>query len=207
MNKSKTSVNPWLHVWIKPRRVVADATAHELNQRSVLILSLIFGCLMTLTNSDLQALLLLGDLSLPLFLGISLIGSLLGPSFLYIMSLLIGTVGKWYSGTGNRRDVKVALLFTHFMPAILVSLLALIHFFTIAMELRGQRTGFLSFLQDQLELLISIGNGWVVILTVFGIAQAHRVSAWKGILIGLVFLAAVLVLIIGISMIVHALIA
>ncbi|MCP3742449.1 Yip1 family protein [Rossellomorea sp. BNER] len=176
-------VNPWLSIWVKPRKTIRYVIDHK-KFAWVFLLACLAGISNVLDGASTSN---IADKVSTSVDGIVLFGLLLGPIFgLFIWaitSLLYWSIGKIFKGTGTLKEVMVATAWG-FIPIIVslllwipdLQILGIFNFSTLSPPMTAGES-FVIIVSALLEIAISV---WYVVVLVKAIAEAHRFSAWKG---------------------------
>ncbi len=185
----------FLTIWYKPRSTIRQILDSN-SDRYVAILVGIFGILRALEQASERN---MGD-TLPL-VGTLVLVLLVGPLGGYITVYIFGAVyrwtGSWVGGKANSKEIRTALAWAY-VPGILSLFLWIIKLVLFGEEMFTKATPrldssillsiiFLGLLF--IDIIISI---WTLFLMVKCISEAHRFSAWKGlvtIFLGLLIIA------------------
>lgn len=176
--------HPAVTIWTQPR----DTLRQLIDQgptRIVLLLAALHGFVNMIDRvSSRDA----GDLmSFPTMLFMCIIiGPVTGLVSLYLGSLLFRWVGRWLGGQGRTSDLRTALAWAG-LPVIaslpLWGLLALLlgpALFTSTSTIETI-VPWQTIVATLVGLVILVLSGWSVLLSVLGIAEAHRFSIWHAI--------------------------
>ncbi|MCG7334541.1 YIP1 family protein [Sporosarcina sp. ACRSM] len=178
----KEDLNVWTSIWIRPRETVRYAIDNK-SMKFALILVLISGVFDVLNGASQNN---TGDV-IPISV-ILLLAVVLGP-FLGWIGWWIGAgiatfVGKWFGGIGKFEELKMAFAISY-IPIIIGAILWIPDLLILGEAL---------FIEDidisagkWLWLIFSGFIGvvlgiWSFIITIKAIAEAHRFSAWRGLL-------------------------
>lgn len=202
MAKDKLGVNPWTHIWIKPRETVRAIVDFNPKHR-FWILSFLYGLPMLLHMA--QNLSLGGGFTT---VGIVIVALVLavfaGWLGLTIASGLIYWTGKWIGGQASYFPVRAAVSWSN-VPNIIAVIVWLVLIFNFRDQIFLAEFDEMNFAGSQMTLLtgalivqtaIAI---WSFILLVKGIGEVQGFSAWKGVLNVLIpfFLAGIFIWVIS----------
>ena len=186
-------INPWLHIWTEPRKTLRSILNTD-PRRLILWLAIVGGILsafsMTLIlwvrspyNQTLQH---------PFFIGGALIaGIVMGIFHLYFGGWIYTLTGSWLGGKGNFTDLKCAVGWSNY-PFIVTTLLNILSFIVFPHFVIQAIFAFLN--------LVAAIWGLVIFMNLIG--EAHRFSAWKGLLTFLIALVLIIAVFMIISLIV-----
>lgn len=195
--------NPWTYIWLRPRAVIRDALTHDLHKRAVVILSLIFGFLTTLSYQRLQTFTLLGEVSLFQLFLIGIIGSFFGPILYYGAGALVGRIGSLYGGNGDVTATRKSLLFALFMPGILLGFFKVGYFTIIALNLHFFKSATLTPILQAYSFLIGIADVWIMVVFLIALAEAQQVKLWRAFLVLTVFIGIGFICVIALDLLVQ----
>lgn len=200
-------MNPWFTMWVYPRKTTRYVIENSSMKYAILLamLSGVGSTLNTASNRDLGEI-----ISTPSIILISLIlGPLLGLLGWFIFSSLSYIVGKWFGGSGTMKELQKAVAWAY-VPLVWALLfwipeLAIMGdavFQDIEADIGAGQAIIILFLA-LLQITIYI---WYIVTNIKAISEAHRFSAWKGLLTVLlpgfvIFLVLIIIvlLIIGIA--------
>ncbi|QAY67676.1 Yip1 family protein [Paenibacillus protaetiae] len=194
---------PWLEIWIKPRAI----SRYYLNQpyqfRKLLLLAALGGAVMGLTDASIKpetldnnplGLLLFGQLVL------GVIGGLIG---FYLVSYLVRVAGGWLGGTGDKEDLRTAIVYGFMVPSLVQGILWIPKFLVLGREAWIQKTVAAPFdntpFMDNYSLFELCIAVWAIVVFVKAVAEAHRFSAWRSLgavllSLALFFVAAIIII-------------
>ena len=192
----ETGLNPWLHIWIRPRAVMRQLLATE-SFHYVPLLACIGGIYQAFNQSDESN---LGDtLALPALLGVVLVGGVAsGFLILLVGGAMLRWTGSWLGGRGKGVEVRAALAWSNaplvwLLPLLALQLLLFGHelFTSTSSLLAGSQMLVLALLgMGVIELVVGI---WAVVILFQCLGEAHRFSAWKALLSFIVAAAVVII--------------
>ena len=176
--------HPAVTIWTQPRQTLRELIDQG-PTRIVLLLAALHGFVNMIDRvSSRDA----GDvMSFPTMLLMCLIiGPVAGLVSLYLGALLFRWVGRWLGGQGKTRELRTALAWAG-LPVIaslpLWGLLALLlgpALFTSTSTIETIAP-WQTIIATLIGLVILALSGWSVLLSVLGIAEAHRFSIWRAI--------------------------
>lgn len=175
-------LNPFLSVWTQPKETVRQFIDHDKLGFSVLVASIsgIGGVITSLQNSG-----FFQDMSLFLWMiGILVAGIISGLISLGINSLLYTGIGKLYGGTGNLRNMAVAI------GPMMIPQVFLLPVLVVYIIIYGQRffdappqfslTSIPLGAYLLLLLIIIIASFWSIVVSAKAIGVVHGFSSWRG---------------------------
>ena len=194
-------INPWLSIWIRPRRTIRTLLETE-PERAVLLLAAVGGVAESLNRASSSG---LGD-RIPYDVVLALavaIGPLAGILTLFLGGYILSWTGHWIGGQGTAEDVRTALAWAN-VPVLGILALWVIEIAFIGSELFTTATprldsnpllatSFLMFFLGQMVFGI-----WALVILLNGLGEAHRFSAWRAagsLLLSLVFVVVPIVLV------------
>jgi len=178
-------VNPWTHIWFKPRETIQEIIQFNPKFRFV-ILSFLYGLPMLLhmaQNISLGERFTTGGISIVALI-LATFAGMLG---LTIAAGLVYWTGKWIGGTGNYHQVRAAVSWSN-VPNIISIIVWAILIFTFGKEVFMEDFGEQTFASTQMALVTgslviqAILSIWSFIILVKGLGEAQGFSAWKGVL-------------------------
>ncbi|MFC5587652.1 YIP1 family protein [Sporosarcina soli] len=178
----KEDLNVWTSVWIRPRETVRYAIDNK-SMRFALILVLISGVFDVLNGASQNN---TGDvLPVPLILILAVVlGPLLGWIGWWIGAGIATFVGKWFGGIGEFEELKMAFAISY-IPFILGGILWIPDLLILGeavfiedVDISAGKWIWLIF-SGFIGIVLGI---WSFIITIKAIAEAHRFSAWRGLL-------------------------
>ena len=195
-------LNPWLHIWVKPRAVIRQELDKSNREKNFILLAIIIGMLTAITAYEQQSFgLNYGLMALIVLIG----GPVLGIITLYFGSWINAVVGRWIGGVGRASDLRVSMLRGSMVPSLATVAISLVdllirgeeYFVSVdtLVEVRGMNildmvTGGTP---PILVLLSVIAFIWLAVVNLKSIGEAHGFSAWMALLTG-VIIAAILVI-------------
>ena len=191
-----TRLNPWLHIWIKPRAVMRQELEKPNREKNFILLAVLIGIPIMFTSYESFEI----DVNVGLIFGISLIGGpLLSLAVLYISSWIYAVVGRWIGGNGRAADLRVATIRGWIIPSIVPSVISIIDYlirgeeYFISREALtepGEYVGFIDSISNGMTPLLIIPffmfNVWVFVIWLKASGEAHHFSAWKSLLTTLI---------------------
>ncbi len=175
-------LNPWISIWISPRKTVRYAIDNNM-MKFALILALVAGVFDSLNVASQNN---IGDvMSVPMILVLAVVlGPMIGLIGWWIGAGIATIFGSWLSGTGTFADLKMAYAISY-IPIILVGLLWIPDLLVLGESLFIEDLDISAgkliwpFFSGFIGIVVGI---WSFIITVKAIAEAHRFSAWRGLL-------------------------
>ncbi|WP_054709758.1 YIP1 family protein [Bacillus sp. JCM 19041] len=182
------SSNPWLAIWISPRSVMKDALAHGLHRKASIILSFLFGALITLWFARTELLVLAAEGSiLPLLITV-IVGSLTGPILFYGFGFALGHVGSWYGGNGDIEATRKVYVYAFFMPGIIVGLQNLLLFGLALMQVQFLQSSLMDIIITIGSFIVNVASIWLIVIFLIAFAEAQQITIWRSLLIIIAFL-------------------
>jgi hypothetical protein len=193
----KEDLNVWTSIWIRPRETVRYAIDNK-SMRFALILVLISGVFDVLNGASQNN---TGDvIPVPVILILAVVlGPVLGWIGWWIGAGIATFVGKWFGGIGKFEELKMAFAISY-IPFILGGILWIPDLLILGeavfiedVDISAGKWIWLIF-SGFIGIVLGI---WSFIITIKAIAEAHRFSAWRGLLtviIPSVFIVIVLLL-------------
>ena len=177
-------MNTWLTIWVKPKETIRYAIEHKTLLMAFLIVSIAGignGLDAAFGNSPGEviptwAILLLCVLGGPIY----------GLITLYVTSGIYYLVGKWFGGKGTMRDMQMAVSWS-MIPLIWTMLVWVIDFSLFGTSVFKEEFAndvgvggwIIFFIGKLLEVTASV---WAIVISIFGIAEAHKLSGGKAFL-------------------------
>ncbi|MGN7312224.1 YIP1 family protein [Alkalicoccobacillus gibsonii] len=184
-------LNPWLHIWFKPRAVIRQELEKPDREKYFILLSIVIGMLTAFTGYE-QDSPVLNPLSLTL---VVVFGGAAGGLFmLYFISWVNAVVGRWLGGRGYASDLRVAALRGSMVPSLLTVFIGLIDFairgeeffYSVNLLIETREMSTLAFIAGgmppALIVLQVIAFVWTFIISLKSIGEAHGFSAWMALL-------------------------
>jgi Yip1 domain. len=205
-NEPERLLNPFLHIWIKPRQVIRQILNSN-SKKYVILLAMIGGFAKSLDQASTRG---AGDtLGYPcIFLGALIGGTIGGIIGLYILSWLIKWTGKAVGGKGSFEEIKTAIAWSN-VPVMWALILWIPEIILFGQELFTSTTPIIDSNLSLTIALISFGlieviiGVWTFVISLKCIAEAQKFSAWKAlgnvILSGLAIIVPLLIIILGIT--------
>lgn len=182
VEREPEKMNIWLSIWYQPRKTVRYAIEHK-NLGLAMILVSIAGIIQLLDQSSAKS---LGE-SLPVVAIIVM--SIIGGPIIGLIGWLIGSglnylVGRMFGGKGTYAELRMAFGIS---SIILVwgGLVWIPDLIILGKDVFTDQFYFssLQYAWLFLSLLLNVAIGvWAFTANVFAVAEAHRFSAWKGLL-------------------------
>lgn len=185
MGDKTIGVNPWTHIWFKPRETIREIIQYNPKFRFI-ILSFLYGLPMLLhmaQNISLGERFSAGGISIAALILATFVG-MLG---LTIASGLVYWTGKWIGGNGSFHEVRAAVSWSN-VPNIVAIIIWAILIFSFKKDIFMAEFGEQNFVGTQLMLVSgsliiqAILSIWSFIILVKGLGEAQGFSAWKGVL-------------------------
>lgn len=187
------NINPWGDLWIHPKKTIRHLI--DTSPKKIIIwLVIISGVLSAISTIGMIWLRYPDRESAhhPLFILATLVaGAILGIIYLYFWGWLFSLTGNWIEGKGNFTQVKCAVGWSHW-PFIIVNILNIISMLVVQTF----------WLQVTFSILTLIAAIWWIVIFFNVLGEAHRFSAWKGVLAFLIAQVLVFVAVMIISLIV-----
>ncbi|MBE1556110.1 Yip1 family protein [Sporosarcina limicola] len=172
-------MNPWLSVWVKPRKTMRYVIETK-SMQYMLIVVLISGVIDILDKASNKN---LGDsFALPLIILMALV---LGPLFGWIgwwtSSGISYWVGKWFGGQGSFDDLRMAFAVSY-IPLVLLGVFWIFDILIVGAALftEAPEVPYSQIVWLIIRSIISVIVGiWSTVILINTVAEAHRFSAWK----------------------------
>lgn len=200
-NENVEELNPWLSIWLHPRKTIRYIVESDVKQY-VILLAVLSGISESLARASEKS---LGDkISITTILALSLIGGAVGGIItLYVSGALLKWTGKWLGGKGTGEEIRAAVAWGS-VPEVVALFLTILEIFVFGKEMFTQNTPnidssmFLAvvlLIFGMLELVLAI---WCIFTYLKCLGEVQGFSAWKAlgntILAGLVILVPIVVL-------------
>ncbi|MFK3937415.1 YIP1 family protein [Alkalihalobacillus sp. NPDC078783] len=188
-------LNPWLHIWFKPRAVIRQELEKPDQERTLILLSIVIGMLTMFTTYEQSR---AGINPLVVFLVTVFVGSALGLLMLYFSSWINAVVGRWLGGRGYASDLRVAMVRGSLVPSLLTVFIGLIDFamrgeeffYSINLIIETRELSTLEYIANGMHPILIFIQGiafiWTFIISLKSIGEAHGFSAWMALLTGIV---------------------
>lgn len=168
------ALNPFFLIWFHPRKTMRWILDTD-PRHSVALLAVLIG----ISQSTMQMARAAPALGLPLQIAIggAMTGGALGGLLsLYYMGWLFRITGRWLGGQGRGEEVRAAIAWGE-LPLFIIFVFWLVLFF-------NRKAGlFQAFLSPTLYGgVVVIASIWSLLLSCHTVGEAHRFSAWKGLL-------------------------
>lgn len=157
-----------------------------------IVLTFLLGVLLLTGQNEIQ---LGSDLGQEILL-IVLIALFIGILTLYAMPPLIKLIGRLVSGKGSTEEVRIALVYTHTIPMIVINALAVIGVATLGSQFIDFRNGFdgtlpalsepLAIIALLIAILIAVLSIWQIVIALHGFGEALGISAWGALLMNII---------------------
>jgi hypothetical protein len=184
-------INPWLHIWVYPKKTIRSLLDSD-PQRTIVWLAVLAGILsgalfaFLFWNSEWST-----NYKIFFPIGSLIGGGILGLISLYFEGWLYTLTGSWIGGKGSFTDLKCAVGWRNY-PTIVTIFFNGVTLLTISKP----------WLHDTFGLIYTILSIWTFVILVNLIGEAHRFSAWKGLLSVLIAMALLTVLFMVIALII-----
>lgn len=182
MDEQITPFNPWLEIWIRPRKTIRRIVDSN-PTRSVLLLAILGGLVSFFAGTIRyleNASILLGVVIVAL---ISTLGPLFGVLRLYIGGAWLRWTGSWFGGKADSSQVRAAIAWAS-LPELALSLMVLI--FVVVLQVILVPNANSQSLRPVLFILIILFLLMVIVLTIWHeilviktLAEVHGYSAWR----------------------------
>lgn len=188
-------LNPWLHIWFKPRAVIRQELEKPDREKYFILLSIVIGMLTAFTGYE-QDSPVLNPLSLTLI--VVFVGAAGGIIMLYFSSWINAVVGRWLGGRGYASDLRVALVRGSLVPSLVTVFIGFIDFairgeeffYSVNLLIETREMSTLEFIAGgmppTLIVLQVIAFVWTIIISLKSIGEAHGFSAWMALLTGII---------------------
>ncbi|NGX47716.1 MAG: hypothetical protein K1000chlam3_01098 [Chlamydiae bacterium] len=185
MAKKTLGVNPWTHIWIKPRETLKKVVRFNPKYRFV-ILSFIYGLPMLLHMA--QNLSVGEQFNIVGIVIVALVlATFVGMLGLTIASALVYWTGKWIGGKANYFPVRAAVSWSNVPNIIAIIVWAILiynfrdHIFLSEFDEMNFVGGQMTLITGALVVQAAIAI-WSFIILVKGLGEVQGFSAWKGVL-------------------------
>ncbi|NGX38012.1 MAG: hypothetical protein K1000chlam2_01181 [Chlamydiae bacterium] len=185
MAKKKLGVNPWTHIWVKPRETIQKVVRFDPKHQFV-ILSFIYGLPMLLHMAQNAS---LGETFTTA--GIVLVAVVLaifvGMLAITIASALLFWTGKWIGGKSKYYPVRAAVSWSN-VPNIVAIIVWAILVYTFRDKIFMENFEDLNFVGREMMIVTgalivqAVLAVWSFIILVKSLGQVQGFSAWKGVL-------------------------
>lgn len=193
-------LNPWLTIWYKPRATFRSAINHKSTSLAV-FLAIMAGITELFDRAISEN---MGDhmSTLMVLVLIIVLGAIGGIVSWFIWSAINYYVGKLLKGKGTIQEMNIAMGVS-FIP---LAISAVFGFFDVvflgdALFVDAYLTPFQIIWLLVSAFFVFILSIWSLFLMIKAVAEAHRFSAWKGLLTLAIPIAAIFILFIGIVII------
>lgn len=203
MERNQQTLNPWLHIWVKPRAVIRQELENRSGEKRLILLALIIGIPTMFVNNQQTTV----EVNMGTIIIISLIiGPLLGLISLYLGAWINSVVGRWIGGVGRASDLRIATLYGYMVPSLVPIFVKLIDFFirgeaffiTADSTITGAPIGlYESLFSGMSPILAVLYSGlfiYVYIISLKSAGEAHQYSAWKAFLTNIIIGAMLFIL-------------
>ncbi|MFS0784806.1 YIP1 family protein [Shouchella sp. 1P09AA] len=196
-------MNSFFNVWINPRGVVKRKIEQEAAVQpygKYLLLAYISGLFSITSSLETEEPMTTTFFILSVFLGAVLTAVL----SVFLMPLLFKWFGSWVGGRGALSEVRVAVMYTQVLPQILIGLILLPFIIIIGesyfLSATSTYTVELSAMQEWALLIAALIMItlfiWQFVIMLHGLGEAHGFSAWKSLLVYIIFTAILTVVLI-----------
>ncbi|WYP26944.1 YIP1 family protein [Alkalihalobacillus sp. FSL W8-0930] len=184
-------LNPWLHIWFKPRAVIRQELEKPDREKYFILLSIVIGMLTAFTSYD-QNSPDLNPVNLTLYVVFG--GTAGGLFMLYFSSWINAVVGRWLGGRGYASDLRVAVVRGSMVPSLLTVFLGFVdfairgeeYFYSVDLLIQSREMSTLGFITggmpNALIFFQLIAFVWTVIISLKSYGEAHGFSAWMALL-------------------------
>lgn len=180
MLDQKEQRNLWKSIWLEPRETVRYAIDHKTMKYALMLVLIasLFDVLNVMTQDNL-------DTTIPasgFIIWLIILSPVLGLIGWWIGAGLATMVGTWFGGTGTFAELKMAYAIS-FIPVILGGLLWIPDLLILGKSLFSEDVSvsgwrlIWQFFSGFVGIVIGI---WSFIITVMAVAEAHRISGWRG---------------------------
>lgn len=180
MLDQKEQRNLWKSIWLEPRETVRYAIDHKTMKYALMLVLIasLFDVLNVMTQDNL-------DTTIPasgFIIWLIILSPVLGLIGWWIGAGLATMVGTWFGGTGTFAELKMAYAIS-FIPVILGGLLWIPDLLILGKSLFSEDVSvsgwrlMWQFFSGFVGIVIGI---WSFIITVMAVAEAHRISGWRG---------------------------
>lgn len=182
---SKVEENPWLNIWIEPRKTIR-AIIEKDPKSGFLLLSAVYGLPMAFNLA--QSLNLIATLPLwAILIGSLVICTFLGMIGISISAWLLQCAGRWIGGKGNFQTIRAAVAWSNvpnFVTVLMwVVLLSIFKGRVFAPEFNEAHfIGYQAGVVFLVFLIQSIVSVWGFILLLHTLGEVQGFSAWKALL-------------------------
>lgn len=201
--KGGIHMNSFFNVWINPRGVVKTKIEQEAAVQpygKYLLLAYISGLFSITSSLETEEPMTTTFFILSVFLGAILTAVL----SVFLMPLLFKWFGSWIGGKGKLSEVRVAVIYTQVLPQILIGLILLPFIIIIGesyfLSATSTYTVELSAMQEWALLIAALIMItlfiWQFVIMLHGLGEAHGFSAWKSLLVYIIFTAILTVVLI-----------
>ncbi len=192
---ASSELNPWIAIWTEPRATIQQIVDGD-PKHLVLILAPLAGAADALTrNSE------LAFSSEGAFVGLALVGAVLGFVMLYVYAYLLRWTGKWLGGTGELVAIRAVYVWSS-IPKIVSGMLMTLVWVVLALT-----PGPVAGIDIAVMLMIVTLGAWSFVLHCKCLGQVQGFSAWKGLANSLLATLAVIVPIAGVGILFSVLLA
>ncbi|MFF2481229.1 Yip1 family protein [Paenibacillus sp. NPDC058071] len=171
-------VDPWLTVWVRPRQTIRSLLDKPGSTAGMLAVTVGAGILNALER--------MGEKGMPFSIFQAIVGgTFTGLLMFFLFGALIKWTGQWLGGKGSHRDVRLAIAWGSYAPAILTGGIWLVKLMLFGKDglaedpLLPDDSTVTYLLFILLEILKIVAMFWIVVLGLKAIGEAHRFSAWK----------------------------
>jgi len=185
MAKQPLGVNPWTHIWIKPRDTIRQIINFDPKYR-FWILSFLYGLPMLLHMAQNLS---MGTAFSTAGIAIAavVLATFAGWLGLSIASWLVHWTGKWIGGKSGYYPIRAAVSWSN-APNIISIIVWIILILSFQKEIFLAEFDEMSFTGSQMSIVTgslfvqAVISIWSFIILVKGIGEAQGFSAWKGVL-------------------------
>ena len=167
---SNLKINPWREVWLHPRNTIKAILKYN---PKYMVLPIVILANASAFLSDIELVKFASEYS---YIGLALIGAMLGVAMFYLAALLYSITGQWIGGKADALKLRAAIAWS-MLPMAAGSILVIPFVFAV----RNNSFAIISSILLIFQILIV----WAFILHVGMISEVQKFSIWKAILNGL----------------------
>ncbi|WP_018757963.1 Yip1 family protein [Paenibacillus terrigena] len=179
-------LNPWLHIWTRPRQVIRDILSGKDSRRNILILAGVSGILRALDQATTRS---LGDhMGTATIILMSLIFGFIGGLIsLYLISWIMSFTGKWVGGQASFHEVLTATAWSNvilicvgvlWIPELLIFGHEMFTTVTPMMD-ANPNLKLLLIVFSSIEIILSF---WAVVVYILTLSEVQKFSGWMALL-------------------------
>lgn len=179
-------LNPWLSIWTQTRATMRQAL--EGTRNGVMIFWLIFAGSFAFALNRAATKSTGDEMPLSYMFLLVLVSSFIGVAiYYYVVSWLLKWIGGWFGGQGDVSDMRLVIAISS-IPSVYILGIWVIQLLLFGSENFTSVTPLID--QSPLLLVLFIGTGliqlvlgiWAFVIFCKCVGEAHRFSAWKGLL-------------------------